>query len=80
MPAQKYTLKPPVYDCIQFDGGNFEEIKALGAPVTEEDNKVYLETPMGRMPVSVSDWVTHDIYNMFALCSDVNFQKGFELQ
>lgn len=74
MPAHKYTPTPAVYDCIQYDGANFEEIVEMGAPVTRKDGKVYLflaEVPVG-------GWVLKDIYGAFTTLSDAMFQVGYK--
>jgi hypothetical protein len=77
MPASKYTPKPAVYTCHQYDGTNFDDL-ASWAPITQEGGKVYLNTPMGKMEVHVSDWVMQDNYELFSLMADQHFKKGFK--
>jgi hypothetical protein len=77
MPPQKYTPKPPVFECHQFNGANLKDL-AEWAPVLEKDGKAHLTTPMGDLPVKPGDWVMQDIYGLFTLISDEYFQKGFK--
>ena len=74
MPVHKYTPKPVIYNCIQYDGKNFMEITDWGAPLTKIGDKVYL----GAMEVVVTGWVMKDIFDVFTTLSDEWFQKGYK--
>jgi hypothetical protein len=77
MPAVKYSERPKIYDCQQYDGTNFEDL-AIWGPVTEEEGKVYLEALAGKVEVPVGNWVMKDNFDLFTTMSDTFFQKGYK--
>jgi hypothetical protein len=72
-PPKKYSPVTPIYDCVQYDGKNFQEIVDWGAPLTKAGEKVYL----GAIEVAATDWVMKDLYARFASISDQAFQIGY---
>jgi hypothetical protein len=77
MPASKYSERPKIYECQQYDGTNFADLAAW-APLVQEEGKVYLNSAMGKLEVLVGSWVMKDNFDLFSAISDALFQKGYK--
>jgi hypothetical protein len=82
----KYRKKPVVIDAVQWNGNNFQEVKALdlygkyGLSLAEvpTDRPIVIHTPVGNMEASLNDYVIRGVKGELYPCKPDIFAATYE--
>jgi threonyl-tRNA synthetase len=75
--ARHYTKKPEVYEAVQYDGTNYQEVLDFcPGECAYETGKLTFRL----MTVASTDWILKDRADLYQMMTNTNFNNYFQLQ